>query len=129
RGGQAMAQTARDLRRDLESQRARISHTVDEIENRVVPGRMMARRRYAMRQRLSGLRDRVMGHDDDYYGMAYGSPYASGSWTTEAAARYGGHVEQDEGRGIRDQAGHVAEMARERASEAGDLVREAPEMV
>lgn len=61
-----MAQTAEELRRDMERRRSAIGHTVDEIENRVSPGHVMARGRYRMRNQMTRWKDNVMGEVQDY---------------------------------------------------------------
>jgi hypothetical protein len=56
-----MGTTAEELRRQLAEERAGISRDLEAIGDRVSPGRMMQRRRIAMRQRVTGIKDRVMG--------------------------------------------------------------------
>jgi hypothetical protein len=80
-----MDETAGELRRDLDEQRMRIGHTVDEIGNRVVPGRVFARRSSGVRRRITSVRERVMGHDgdgagDDWYGTVSGPSYAAAAY-------------------------------------------------
>lgn len=82
-----MDETAGELRRDLDEQRNRIGHTVDEIGNRVVPGRVFARRSSGVRRRMSSIRERVMGHDgdgagDDWYGTVSGPSYGAPTYPT-----------------------------------------------
>jgi hypothetical protein len=74
-----MDETTGELRRDLDEQRNRIGHTVDEIGNRVVPGRVFARRTSGVRRRVTSLRERVMGHDGN---GAHGEWYAAASGAT-----------------------------------------------
>jgi hypothetical protein len=56
-----MGQTADELRNDIERRRENLSGTVDAIEDRVRPGRIIERRRQAVRTRIGRTRDRVMG--------------------------------------------------------------------
>src|SRR3954471_805237 len=60
-GGPAMGQTAEELRGQLGEQRAEISRDLDAIGDRVSPQRMVERRKAAMRQRVSDIKDTVMG--------------------------------------------------------------------
>ena len=60
-----MAQDTDQLRADLDQQRAAISSTVDEIENRVSPSRIVARRQDRVRRTVRGWKDTVFGTDDD----------------------------------------------------------------
>lgn len=114
-----MGETAGELRRDLDEQRARIGHTVDEIENRVVPGRVWARRRYGVRQRIVGVRERVMGSDDtsDYYRAEwYGTVPPQGY--TAPTHQHGMAGE------LRDRAGETAEHVREQVQSAPQMARQ-----
>lgn len=62
-----MAEERSALKSEIDDRRDNIATTVDQIENRVSPSRVMARRRDAFRQRLTGLRDQVMGSDETGY--------------------------------------------------------------
>jgi hypothetical protein len=62
------------LRRDIEDRRRRIGHTVDQIENRVHPGRAAARWRYRTGVRLRDWRDHIMGSHEDGSGPGAGDP-------------------------------------------------------
>jgi gas vesicle protein len=63
-----MGQAADELRADIERRRENMSGTVDAIEDRVRPGRIIERRRQAMRRSVGRARDRVMGTRDDLGG-------------------------------------------------------------
>jgi len=56
-----MGQTAEELRSDIEQRRQNMSGTVDAIEDRVLPGRIIDRRKRAARTWIHDTRDRVMG--------------------------------------------------------------------
>jgi hypothetical protein len=56
-----MGQEPEELRADIARRRENMSETIDAIEDRVVPGRIIERRRRAARQWVGGVRDRVMG--------------------------------------------------------------------
>ncbi len=60
-----MGQAADELKADIERRRESLSGTVDAIEDRVRPGRIIERRRQAVRSKLDHARDRVMGTRDD----------------------------------------------------------------
>lgn len=57
-GGQQVAEDpgTDQLRNQIDEQRAAISDTVEQIENRVVPGRVMARGQDRVRGRMAGLK-------------------------------------------------------------------------
>ena len=59
-----MGKTAEDLRRDLEEQRDSLGRDLVAIGDRVSPGRMVERRRLAVRQSFGRARDAVMGAKD-----------------------------------------------------------------
>ena len=56
-----MGQTADELRGQIQDQRASISRDLAAIEDRVVPGRVLDRRKARARHSVQSLRDRVMG--------------------------------------------------------------------
>ena len=59
-----MGKTAEDLRHDLEEQRDSLGRDLVAIGDRVSPGRMVERRRLAVRQSFGRARDAVMGAKD-----------------------------------------------------------------
>lgn len=56
-----MGQSTDELRRDIEDTRADMSYTVDAIEDRIRPGRVIQRQRNRMSQGWHDMRERVMG--------------------------------------------------------------------
>jgi ElaB/YqjD/DUF883 family membrane-anchored ribosome-binding protein len=62
-----MADRTDALREDIERQRQSIGYTVDQIQNRVSPGRITARGRYRVRRWLIDTKDQVMGNDQSEY--------------------------------------------------------------
>jgi hypothetical protein len=56
-----MGQSAEELRRDIERTRDDLGETFDAIGERVSPGRMVQRRKDAVRNRFRGMADAVMG--------------------------------------------------------------------
>jgi len=56
-----MGKTAEELRGQLADQRAEIGRDLDAIGDRVSPHRMVERKQAAVRQRVSGVKDRLMG--------------------------------------------------------------------
>jgi hypothetical protein len=60
-----MGQTAEELRSDIAERRRNMTGTVDAIEDRVMPGRIIDRRKRATRQWWHDTRDRVMGTSGD----------------------------------------------------------------
>lgn len=72
-----MAQDTDQLKAEIDQQRAAISGTVEQIENRVSPSRMMARRQDRFRRRLTELRDTVFGNDEPDYPYSSRQDYAT----------------------------------------------------
>ena len=62
-----MADRTEELREDIQRQRQSIGYTVDQIQNRVSPGRITARGRYRVRRWLIDTKDQVMGNDQSDY--------------------------------------------------------------
>jgi hypothetical protein len=91
------------LRAQLDEQRTRIGHTVDQIEDRVRPGRIAERQRGRMKVRLVTWKEAVMGSDDD--------PYDGGD------------------AGETHRFSDASEAARERASSVASTVGETPDMI
>jgi hypothetical protein len=79
-----MGESAAELRRDIEETRLHMTSTVDAIEDRVVPGRILERRRNRMRSSLSSMRDRVMG-----------APHQVGSSLSSGISSGGATMQQD----------------------------------
>jgi gas vesicle protein len=88
-----MGQTAEELRADIEHRRENMSGTVDAIQDRVMPGRIVDRRRQAARRWWHDTRSRVMGTAD-----------GGSSRVEQASERV-----HDAASGIRDAAGAVTE--------------------
>ena len=63
-----MGKTAEDLRYELEQQRESLGHDLVAIGDRVSPGRMVERRKFAVRQSFGKARDAVMGAKDSAVG-------------------------------------------------------------
>lgn len=104
-----MDQEPDELRDDIDRRRSQISATVDQIENRVSPSRVMARRTDRVRNRLTDWKDSVFGNDEPNY------PQRSQRYT-------GFDTDDDEGQS-------AADRARDMASSATDTVQQAPHMV
>ena len=77
-----MAETTGELRRDLDEQRDDIARTVDEIQNRVSPGRVWARESHRVRHRFTDWKDRIMGNDQPDYSSGYRSGSSHGTEAT-----------------------------------------------
>jgi gas vesicle protein len=60
-----MGTTAEELRGELAAERANLGADLDAIGDRMSPGRIVQRRRAAVRQRMGDVRDRIMGTADD----------------------------------------------------------------
>ncbi len=60
-----MGQSTQELTSDIEQTRRSLSDDIDELNDKVNPGRVMERRKEAARNRLGSLRDKVMGSAAD----------------------------------------------------------------
>lgn len=112
-----MVERTDELRDDIERRRRGISGTVDELQNRVSPRRVMARGRYRARRWVIDTRDQIMGNDDPYYPWQEQESQGSGSKEENMKDRVSGFAAE-----VTDRASHVA-------SEAKDAVAHAPQMV
>jgi hypothetical protein len=98
-----MADRTEELREDIERQRQSIGYTVEQIQNRVSPGRITARGRHRVRRWLIDTKDQVMGNDQ--------SEYPWERWS----------------RDLSDKAGEMSEQAADAMSDVKETVSEAPE--
>lgn len=55
------------IRADLEEKRQDIARTVDQIDNRANPSRIAERQAYRVKQKLTDVRDSIMGNDNPDY--------------------------------------------------------------
>jgi ElaB/YqjD/DUF883 family membrane-anchored ribosome-binding protein len=97
-----MADRTEELREDIERQRQSIGYTVDQIQNRVSPGRITARGRHRVRRWFIDTKDQVMGNDQ--------SDYPWERWS----------------RDLSEKAGDMSEQAADAMSEVKETVGEAP---
>ena len=100
-----MGQTAEELRAQIEDQRAELSRDMQAIGDRVSPGRMVERRRAAVRRSWHDTTTRLMG-----------------------SAETAGHQLGGMGQQVGDAGSGMAETARNLAERAEDAVRSAPDM-
>lgn len=63
-------QSPEEIRREIEQTRRRMSETVDDIEDRVSPGRVADRQKAKARSRWQSIKESVMGTVDDAKGSA-----------------------------------------------------------
>lgn len=123
-----MVERTDELRDDIERRRREISGTVDELQNRVSPKRLMARGRYRVRRWVIDRKDRIMGNEQPYYPWQDQESHGSGSKeesmkdrVSESASRTGNRVSEV--------AGEASDRASHAASEAKDAVAKAPQML
>jgi gas vesicle protein len=113
-----MAERTDELRKDIDRRRENISRTVDQVQNRVSPGRMVARGRHRVRRWIVDIKDQVMGNNEPYY-----------SWQQRETNYLEPQSSQQKGKDMTDRisetASHVGERASEMASEVGDRVSDA----
>lgn len=112
-----MVERTDELRDDIEQRRREISGTVDQLQNRVSPSRVMARGRYRVRRWAVDTKDRIMGNDDPHY-----------PWQEQNNQDY-----ESKGESMKDRASEVATEVADRgsdiASDAKDAVTNAPQML
>lgn len=65
-----MGQDTQQLREEIALRREDLGYTVDAIEDRVSPSRIMQRRKSALRQSISGFSDKIMGNMEYAKGAA-----------------------------------------------------------
>lgn len=117
-----MAHDVDELRAQIDAQRSEITGTVEQIENRIRPGRIMARRRDRVRRTMTDWKDAVFGNDEPDYPDAdwyrYGPGSSPGGRTSDDRVH-----EQD---GIVGRASHTASAA---ADAVRGSVHDAPSIV
>ncbi len=96
------------IRREIEQTRRDLSRNVDALTDQVAPGNMARREANRVGESLRGLKDRVMGSDDDAPSGAVGGQ------------RVGARDQ------VLDQAGDLKDQAAARLSDAQDAVQGAP---
>jgi hypothetical protein len=121
-----MAQDTDELRARIEEQRMEITGTVEQIENRIMPSRIMARRRDHMRRTLTDWKDAVFGNDEPEYQDAwamYGTGSAAGRYFAHSSGQSSGQHDQ----GLVGRAGeatsHAFESAKENVAQAPQMLR------
>jgi ElaB/YqjD/DUF883 family membrane-anchored ribosome-binding protein len=114
-----MAEDTAQMRARIEQQRDDITHTVDQIGNRVSPSHIVARRQDRMRRRLTGWKDAVFGNDEPDFPPPRGDRYR---FPEEQRAAYRTH---DGGDGDRSDA-HVRDRVGDAASSVTSTVQHAP---
>ena len=107
-----MAQDTDELRARLDEQRAEISGTVEQIENRIMPGRIMARRRDRVRRTMTDWKDAIFGNDEPQY-----------AWDTFGTSQYAGSQYRG-GSGYDGSQEGLVHRAGDAASSAVDSARE-----
>lgn len=133
-----MGERADELREEIDAQRGQMGRTVGQIENRVMPGRVIARGRYRVRQRIVDARDRLMGNEEEHYPWerteprGFGDPqgfYDRHSYdpTGHSSTQDGGSSDHSDDGPSRGQ--QIASSISDSASSAADAVSNAPQAV
>jgi hypothetical protein len=84
-----VGQTAEELRAQAEAQRANLSQDLEAIGDRISPGRMMERRKAAVRQGFDRARDAVMGRADSVRSSAGDTLSGVGDTASSVGQRIG----------------------------------------
>jgi hypothetical protein len=103
-----------EIRADIERTRAALSNDVDELADAVKPQNVARRQVDKVKDAAVGLKDRVMGSDDD------------DSYSTKDAVTDKAYQAKD---AVADKAYQTRQTVSDKASEAGYAVRQAPETV
>lgn len=121
-----MVERTDELRDDIERRRQDITQTVDELQNRVSPGRIMSRGRYRLRRWIIDKRDQIMGNEEPdypwqqpergYYGQQGQVSGSSEESITERVSQAASEVG--------DRVSHVASETGDRMSEAASEIKE-----
>jgi len=119
-----MVERTDELRDDIERRRQNISHTVDELQNRVSPGRIMARVRNRVRRWIINTRDQIMGNEEPYYPWQQGEEAYSGQ-----QREYPGSIEKSVTDRVSQAASEAGDRVSHAASEIGDRMSEATSAV
>ncbi|MFE2914802.1 DUF3618 domain-containing protein [Kitasatospora indigofera] len=98
-----MGATPDQLRNEIDARRAHLAHNVDRLADKVTPSRVAQRQADAAHQKITGLKERVMGTAQD-----------TGTATHRAAAAVG------------DTAERLGGTAKDTAAQIGDSVQQAP---
>jgi len=120
-----MADRTEELREDIERQRQSIGYTVDQIQNRVSPGRITARGRYRVRRWLIDTKDQVMGNEQSEYPWerwSHGLSQKAGDMSDRAADAATGAKDL-----LTEKAGDISDRAADAVEGAKDTLTEAPE--
>lgn len=126
-----MVERTDELRDDIERRRQNISHTVDELQNRVSPGRIMSRGRFRIRRWVIDKRDQIMGNEHPYYPwqdreQGYFDQRRQGSGSKEESITE--RVSQAASE-VGDRVSHVASETGDRMSEVKETVTHAPDKI
>lgn len=116
-----MGQDADQLKQDIQMRRQHMSRTVDAIEDRVTPGRVVERQQARLRQSWGSLRDNVMGsrdYDDRPFDERRGYQIGYRDLADSGMADTGMAADDPHATGAPDQ-GSVRETAHSLAGSAG----------
>lgn len=102
-----MAEDTDQLRDQIDRQRAGISGTVDQIENRVNPTHVLARRQDRIKRRLTDWKDSVFGNDETDYPSPRDAHRRPPDERPNLASRVG-----DTASGVNDTVQHAPEAVR-----------------
>jgi gas vesicle protein len=104
-----MGESAAELRREIDNTRQHMTTTVDAIGDRVVPGRIMERRKNRWRASLASMRDSVMGTSH-----SVGDRMSSSSSSLTDSMRDRTETMREEMGEMRDEVAHLGDAALER---------------
>lgn len=121
-----MSQSPEEIRRDIERTRAQMGDTIDAIEDRVVPGRVIGRRKEQVRRRITGLKEAIMGTADDATSAMSRGTSAVGDTASNAASGVA-ETASNAASGVAGLASGAADTTAHAASTAVDAVRSAPQ--
>jgi len=91
-GTSAGSPSAEELRAQIERQRSELGRDLEAFGDKVSPGRMVERKRAAVRESARGFKDRIMGVADSATSKVGGAAGSAGSSVTGAAGSVGSTV-------------------------------------
>jgi hypothetical protein len=112
-----------EIRADIERTRATLSNDVDDLAESVKPKSVARRQVDKVKDAVGGVKDRVMGSDEDDYDSSTVGDKASAAKDAVADRAY---AAKD---AVADKAYAAKDTVSEKASEAGEAVKEAPATV
>jgi hypothetical protein len=112
-----------EIRADIERTRAALSDDVDDLAESVRPKNLAQRQVDKVKEAASGVKERVMGADDDDYSASAVGTVSDKASSAQGAVADGAYAAKD---AVADRAYAARDTVSEKASDAGEAVKQAP---